>query len=513
MSSVESAYSGSVEQAKKKLNEAVSTVSASISAASAYVAPTQNVYESISSMASERLAAGVADANQQFTSAKIAVGMQPPPIHQQYLASASAQYLQALGLAQERYSSFMTAASTAVYGTPTPAYESLMAAARSSYAEASLAAGAFIDDLYSTAKSIGGSAPEATPSSLIDAAIKRYDEAMKVASEQLAAASSEASVQFYGAATGTAAVSHGAESIARQVSENWESLVSKASEQVYGAPTPWHEAAWSSAAVYGAQATAAAAEQYNAIQSLVQELVSGKEPDFTESVMSRLSAAYSTGFGVPEAASSVSSAASEAYSSVESVAGEVYGSASSIITNTFTAAPAVENIFNGISDQFEHAVSAASVQIYGKEKNSWEKATSDLDMYASNAQDLLSSAIYGTKTQPIGAVTTALDERYSWLLSAASESLAAAGSQANVAYNDMVASVSSAVYGPEQGAFESATSRLNAAVESAKARMKEYGDAASNAVTESYEAVADAAADAASSVSSVASEAMGKDEL
>ena len=68
------------------------------------------------------------------------------------------------------------------------------------------------------------------------------------------------------------------------------------------------------------QATAAAAQQYADVQALISELVIGKEPAFTESVMNRFASAYYT--AVPAAISSVQSYASEQYVAASSVAGE-----------------------------------------------------------------------------------------------------------------------------------------------------------------------------------------------
>merc|ERR1712058_15514 len=157
----------------------------------------------------------------------------------------------------------------------------------------------------------------------------------------------------------------GTESVASAASENWEALITKASEQVYGAPTPYFvtRRLLSEVKEYAAQATDGAMSQYAAVQSLIGELVSGKEPDFTESVYGRLSSAYYTGAG--QAASSASSYASEAYAS-----------ASSVVSSVFTPPPTLEAILDSASLRVNEAVEAASVQFYGSQKGTYEEATS-----------------------------------------------------------------------------------------------------------------------------------------
>jgi len=92
--SVESAYSEAVKAAEKHYKTAL--------AGSPFAHSTQGAYASMSSIASERLAEGLSAASAQYQSAKIMVGAEPTPVHQQYLASAQAAYFQGVGIAHDR---------------------------------------------------------------------------------------------------------------------------------------------------------------------------------------------------------------------------------------------------------------------------------------------------------------------------------------------------------------------------------------------------------------------------
>jgi hypothetical protein len=127
---------------------------------------------------------------------------------------------------------------------------------------------------------------------------------------------------------------------ADKVADSWDVVVERISVQVYGAPTPtpWYESVYSAAGEYVSSATEAAgdgaasatsaagsfagaasdeaAKRYAAVSSILSELVSGKEPTFSESVFSRFSVAYATGVA------SASSLASAAQATAASAAGE-----------------------------------------------------------------------------------------------------------------------------------------------------------------------------------------------
>jgi hypothetical protein len=479
LSIIEKAYSDSLAAASDRLQLAMQYTDTVKSYAAG---PTQGYFESVSSIASFKLAEGLSAASAQFTA-------QPTPA----VEGARRQYYEAVGLAHARYQEFLDSASTAVYGPKQGTVQSVV----SGLSESAQAAASKVSE----------------------------------AAESLA---SQASSSVVGSETPWT------ESVASQASQNWEVLIAKASSQVYGTPAPWTASLYSQAGAYGAQATAQAVAQYAAIQGLVSELVVGKEPDFTESVMSRLSTAYY--MGIPAAMSSASSFASanfeaassiagesydhatsmagEAYESATSVAGEAYDSASSVVSSIFTPPPAVEAALSQANEQINLAVESASVALYGTPKGNVEQATENIASAYSSVQSKASEAIYGTQQvqDRFAAVTASAQAAISeaiygpptatgFVASATDGAGSVIESVTSIAGEkaaDAAAAASSAIYGPEQGAVESASSRLAAAVEAANSRISEmYANAASTA------------GEAASSVSSVVTEATQglKDEL
>lgn len=550
----------------------------------------------------------------RYENAKMAVGAQPTPAHQQYLAEAQKHYYQGVGLAHDQYSRFLGAASIAVHGTPTPVYESLLSGAQAQYTSASVAAsskyaellsqasslagqtskspqqlayesasvhydsvlskaskafadassvikeGNFgqhkyeyllsgasnryssgsssaiskLDKLRSEASSAAGITSKSGPELALETVSSQYSAALAAASQGLLAASASASSVVYGTSTGNAEALASAaseqlygtetpwtEAVASQASANWDALVSKASEQIYGEPTPWPESAFSQAGGY-------ATSQYAAVQSLFSELIVGKEPDFTESVMNRLSSAYFT--GVAEYASSASS-----------FAGDAYASASSVVSSVFTPPPTLEAILGSASEQLNAAVDAASVQIYGSEPGLMEKASSvasgaqakaseaiygtqpsyaeaaqtSLADVAASAQSAISEAIYGKPTGTVEAAGSSVASAYSSLSSVVAENISIAGDAVKDTYSAGGAKVSEAIYGPEQGAMESAASRISLAVESARARLNSMASEATGAAAENLSILSKSVESVASGVGNMASEATDriKDEL
>ncbi|KAJ4311148.1 hypothetical protein N0V94_008102 [Neodidymelliopsis sp. IMI 364377] len=530
LSGFEKAYSDSVAAASEQLQAAFQYTE---SAKSYAAGPTQGYFESVSSIASSRLSEGLSQASAQFST-------QPTS----GVDGARRQYYEAIGLAHGRYSEFLGAASSAVYGPQQGTVESLASVASAS---ASSVASAASVSAASVASGVSDTANSAAAN------------AQSVASNAQAVAESLAS-QVSSSVIGSE--TPWAESVASQASENWEALIAKASSQVYGQPTPWANSVYSQAGAYGAQATARAAEQYAGIQALISELVIGKEPDFTESVMNRFASAYST--GLPAVVASAESYMNEQYGSASSYAGEgfeaatdyaadAYASASSVVSSIFTPPAAVETILSQASAQIDSALESASVAVYGTPKGAAEQASESVASAYSSIQSQVSEAIYGTQqaqdsftaaavsaqaaisaaifgtptvTGYAASVTSGASDTYGSVVSGAGEAYSSAASGAGEIYDSVasgagdaytsVASVasenadyayskiSSAVYGPEQGAMESASSRIALAVEAANSRISEmYASASSNA------------GEAASSVSSVATEATQrvKDEL
>ncbi|KAH3920248.1 hypothetical protein HBH56_001930 [Parastagonospora nodorum] len=464
LSYFEKAYSDSVDVASERLSAALQYTD---SVKSYAAGPTQGYFESVSSIASSRLSDGLSQASAQFS---------------QPTGGASRQYYEAIGLAHARYSEFVGAASSAVYGSQQGTVESLASVASAS--AASLASG-----VSSSAQSIA----------------------------------SQVSSGVVGTETPWS------ESVASQASINWESLIAKASDQVYGKPTPWAESVYSQAGAYGAQATVAAAQQYADVSALISELVIGKEPAFTESIMVRLSSAYYT--GVPAAVQSVQSYAEDNFDAASSYAADAYSSASSVVSSIFTPPAAIETILSQASAQLDAAVDSASIAVYGTPKGAAEQASESVasayssiqsqisvkvygtqqaqDSFtsaAASAQQAISQAIFGTPTAGdyVASATSGAGNVYSSIASVASENADYAYSAASEQASKVASAASSAIYGPEQGAMESASSRIALAVEAANSRISEI-----------YAQASKGAEGVASTVSSAATQATQrvKDEL
>ncbi|KAL2264187.1 hypothetical protein VTK26DRAFT_893 [Humicola hyalothermophila] len=290
LASVTSAYSKAMVSASSRLDDALRAASGQLRGTTTkkHTLPTpvpvpqvpEVDWSRVESVAAERLQQGRTWASEQYESAKIAIGLvtptpSTPAEHvKKFLDNAKHNYYANLGLAQERYSEFLAAASSAfssMTATPTPT------------------------DLAGSASSIAS-----------------------VAGESVASAASAASE---GASSVASAVGENASAVGDKVAAGWEVVLTRISIQVYGAPTPtpWYSSVFDAATEYVSSATAAAgayaaagseqvAQQYVVASSIVSELLVGKEPSFSESVVSRLSAAYATG---ASAASTFVSAAQE----------------------------------------------------------------------------------------------------------------------------------------------------------------------------------------------------------
>jgi len=334
-SSVENAYSQASVAANSQLQAALSGASTAIYGtptgsieslvgaitSAFYATPTPTgALQSISSVASAKLAEGLSAASAQYEDAKSYLSaVQTGDASKQKLSSQmQVQYYAAVGMAHARFSDFVQAASGAIVPTqtPTPAYQAALSSASASYASA------------------------------VSAASVAYESAASVVAEQAALGASAASSAVVGSETPWT------ESVASAASANWEALITKASTQIYGQPTPYFvtRRLLSEAKDFAESATDAVAAQYTAVASLISELVAGKEPDFTESVYSRFSSAYYTGAG-------------QAVSSASSYASEAYASASSAAASVFTPPPSVETIIDTASSKVSEAVEAISSNV------------------------------------------------------------------------------------------------------------------------------------------------------
>lgn len=330
--SVSSGYDGAIAAASSRLSEALSAASAGLTnlqpTTTEVSKPTPLVdWSKVESIAAQRLNEGKLWAEIQYQSAIIALGIATPTPtspSEKFYDQAKLNYYAGLGLAQDRYSSFIAAASSAMSSltaTPTPT------------------------DLAGTASSIASVAKE----SAVSAARAAEDAAESVysaATENVAAAINAVDEGISGAIdAATEQVYLGGVAIA----DAWDSIVTGIEGQVYGEQKHigWYDHLFSDASTAASAATdkvageashvtaaagdsaaaasAEAAKQYAAVTDLVSELISGKEPSFSESVVSRLNAAYAT------AAGNIGSYASEASAAASSV-GDKVGSAASQAT-------------------------------------------------------------------------------------------------------------------------------------------------------------------------------------
>lgn len=353
LASLTSAYSNALESASSRLDDVLKTASSHFGAAT----PTKNIlpttlpvpsvpsveWAHIESVAAQRLQEGRAWAEDQYRSAKIAIGLATPTPStpsehvNKLLENARHNYYAGLGVAHERYSEFMAAASSALSSwTATPTPTNLAGT---------------VSSIASAASESAASAASAAAENASSAAAAGYDNAASAASAAVENASSVASAGY-----------DSASSAAGQVAESWEVVVNRISVQIYGSPTPtpWYASAYNAAGEYAASAasavtdsaasaTSGAAEQYTVVSSIVSELLVGKEPSFSESVFSRLKAAYETG---ASSASSLATAAQASAASVVSGAGDsVKGVGEKIVSAASEATEAVKERVEHIRDE------------------------------------------------------------------------------------------------------------------------------------------------------------------
>lgn len=314
LSSVSGAYDQAIAAASSRLQDVVNAASAGVygTPTTTQAAPTLVDWGKVEAIAAERLNEGKLWAELQYQSALIAMGLAtatptPTGTIEKYYEQAKYNYYAGIGVAHDRYNNFISAASSAwssVTATPTP---TPMALTDSALSMAS-AAGEAAESVYSKATENVASAIDA-----VDETINSIHDA--------------AAEQIYNAGLA--------------IGETWGNVVSQLSIDVYGQPTPaaigWYDSLVSDAQAVVASATSAVAKatqtasagavnEYEAVSELVSELIVGREPSFSESVLSRLQAAYAT------ATENVASLASEASVAAGSV-GEKVGSIASRATD------------------------------------------------------------------------------------------------------------------------------------------------------------------------------------
>lgn len=351
LASVTSAYSKAMASASSRLDDALRAASSQLqgTTTASHILPTTRPklpdvdWALVESVAAERLQQGRAWAEEQYESAKIAIGLATPtpstPAEhvKKLLDNAKHNYYANLGVAHARYSEFIDAASSAfssMTASPTPTDVAGSASSLASVASGSVAS-------VASAVSEGASS------------------AMAAASAGASSAASAAGEQVSAAA---AAGYSNAAAAKDKVADSWDAVITKISVQVYGAPTPtpWYSSVYSAAADLAASATSAAcdgatpayqeaAKHYSAASSIVSELIVGKEPAFTESVFSRLSAAYATG---ASSVSSVADAARETAAAAIDQAGEAARSVGDTVASAAgDAAGAVKERVSSIKDE------------------------------------------------------------------------------------------------------------------------------------------------------------------
>ncbi|KAJ5788239.1 hypothetical protein N7457_003229 [Penicillium paradoxum] len=453
LASVESAYSGSLKYATDGLESKLHAVRATPTSSSS------GPLSHISYIASSRLDRGLSLASEHL--AQVQPTLASPSGLEPFVLDAQRRYYEAVGLAHEHYTAFISTASGAVYGSPTPtaapgSFKGMIEEAGSQYERVSSLASASLAAVVASASSVVSSADNGKAQGIIDDASSKYNAALSAASATLSLASMSASSAIYGTSTGRL------ESVSSKASENWENLISMASEQVYNSPTPLMQEVVNNGRL-----------QFEAVQELVSELLVGKQPSFTESVLSKLYAAYETPYPVTVVASA------------SSYINEAYGSASSVAASIISEAPRIEDIVQHANDQLHAAVEAASVGIYGTPKGSFEQATDAAADAYSTAFSQISSAVYGKESSYIDMAKEAID--------------------------DIQSKASAAMYGEEPNAMESASVRLTAAVESAKSQLADLAASANSVASEAAETAASHVDDVTSSIKSAA--AAVKDEL
>lgn len=308
LSSVSNAYQSAVSAASEKFNNAVEGIKGT--PATPTTTPTFVDWQNVEAIAAQRLNEGRLWAEVQYQSALIALGLAtsatptPSTVMEKYYEQAKFNYYAGLGIAQDRYYSFMAGASSALSSmtatptptsTPTNVAESASSIASVAYESAASALSAAGNGVASAAQAVDDSV-----SSVVDAANEQISNAGIAIADTWGNVVAEISAQVYGEPTHTAQIAwyeHIFSDIGSYAAAATDAVTNKA-----------HSASDSAATVAGD-----ASKQYEAVNELVSELISGKEPSFSESVLSRLHAAYTT------AAASVGSLANAASQATEAV--------------------------------------------------------------------------------------------------------------------------------------------------------------------------------------------------
>ncbi|PWW77424.1 hypothetical protein C7212DRAFT_178860 [Tuber magnatum] len=510
-----------VDAANSKLAEASRAVSAAIAGASV----TQSPGEKYASIASEKYESAI-------SAASSALYVTPQPSGESLVS-----------IATDKYSAAVAAASNVIYGTPTPRAEAFAAEAKSKYAAALAAAEESYSGLLASSASVQSQYDQAvkqaqiTYQSVIDAASAKVHGTPQPTVESVVSAAKAKYQEALGEAQKTCDSWYDAastavgipippyQSVDYAISKLAENAASAASEKIYGTSQPPIESPTSVVGEHVATATTKAQIEYESVKALISELVHGKEPTYTESVMSRFSSLF---HATPTPL--LSRAAGGSYSSASSSLDESRDPATSAMGSTMAPPPSLESIISYANAQVQSAISAASEQVYGPTptQGSVESMTSVVDEGHSSTHSSVSSAIHGRKTiaafesanARINAVIESAKSAISEVVygtekgtveqatGTISQVLSTVTEAAAAAVSDAQARVSEAAYGPEKGFLESAQRRVEVAVESGRRRLGEvlhgYVAQATEAAGSAYNQATKAVSSVVSSVSSVA---------
>lgn len=380
----------------------------------------------ISSVASSRLNEALDWASAQLSLTRESVSPTPTSGQHPIILDAQRRYYEAIGLAHDHYSAFVSSASGAAFGSPTPTpppgtFQGLIEDAKLGYSRASSLASSNFAAAVSSATPAIGPENDGNAHGIIDEASSRYTAALSAASASLSVASASASSAIHGTSTDQI------ELLATKASENWESLVSKASEQVYGTQGP-----------------------------------------YTQRVLNYLTPKY------------------EAVG--EKVADKLHDIYEAPAPAFVSDLPSIQDILDAANKRIDNAINAASVQIYGTSKGPVEQATAAAGSAFASASNQISGAIYGKEQSYIEVAQGAIDEAYSSAGSAISNAIYPTPTPSPVksVMDAAYASVSSAAE-EQQKAFESATSKLGSAVENAHSQLSNLASTASSLGSEAVE--------------------------
>ncbi|KAF2155760.1 hypothetical protein K461DRAFT_265264 [Myriangium duriaei CBS 260.36] len=483
LASVEAAYSEAASRAGVKYSSVLRRTTA-------FALPTPPPYESVSSVASSRLAVALSAASAQYSKAKIAAGIEPTPVPQSVLNEAQRRYYEGIGYAHDQYSSYVSSASKAIRsaGLPlrpatTPAYQTWLASAQSQYAAASAVASSALADALASASSVAG-VRETTPAqSLLDAA-----------SEQYSAAMAQASTILYGTQTPAyeammSAASSRYQDVLAGASDSYDSLVS-AARSAAGAQTTensvFQNAADSAASQYTA-ALLAAQSAYSQVSSDASQVIYGTSTNQVASASSAFSAyVYGT---EPAWTEDVAAKAAENWEAIVAAASDrIYGQPTPF--------------YAGLADQ----ASGAAAQVTSAASNAASQVSSAANDQYSAVASLFASLVSGQEPEFTDRVFAQLSSAYYTGAPAAASS---ASSAAASVYSD-ASSVISSIFTPPAAIDDilaSVSANLDAAVVAASQQV--YGTQPGT-VEKATSAAASVASDAAKSASSAADQVSSK---